>query len=69
MLNISAKLDSTILSRHTPNFLVSAFICAAAFKIPSLYPISLLHMAHVGGNLLTVRSDVRESQVIYFVSY
>lgn len=50
--NTSASLDRIIFSKHTPNF-VSAFICDIAFKIFSLHPTAVLHMARKGGNLFT----------------
>ena len=62
-LSNSAQLNS----QHTLNILVSAFICATAFKIPFLCPISHPppHMTHEGGNPLTIHSDGRENWLVY----
>ena len=61
-LSNSAQLNS----QHTLNILVSAFICATAFKIPFLCPMSHPpNMAHEGGNPLTVHSDARENWLVY----
>ena len=52
-------------SPNTPQ-LSCLFLCATASKIPSLYPITLLRMAHQVGNLLTIYPHVRENKVYLF---
>lgn len=65
--NILAKMDYIPFSKHTPDFLVSAIICAITSKIPFLSLISFF----CGAYELEIYSQFTQmwDKIIYFVFY